>query len=142
MKSFLQLYLCLLTSSVSASPSPSSSTELPVPSDIISFTVEQNLAEMFRRYRSSYCVDSLVVKHEARTNPRAQTNTDTSRGVSSPTALFLRGEVDLEVVRIVVDVEEAAALVELTDTTDRNGKEDGIKKNSNQHTGKHIYTHT
>jgi len=35
--------------------------------------------------------------------------------VSSPTALLLGGEVDLEVVRVVVDVEEAAALVEFTD---------------------------
>ena len=32
-----------LTSSVSPSPSPSSSTAFPVPSDIISFTIEQNL---------------------------------------------------------------------------------------------------
>lgn len=47
--------------------------------------------------------------------------------MSSPTALFLRGEVDLEVVRIVVDVEEAAALVELTDTSGRNSKEDGTR---------------
>lgn len=97
--------------------------------------MEQNLTEMFRRYRSSCCANSLVVEHEARTITPAQTNTDTSRGVSSPTALFLRGEVDLEVVRIVVDVEEAAALVKLTDTTD---KEEGIKKISNHHTGKHI----
>lgn len=94
--------------------------------------MEQNLTETFHRYRSSYCLSSLVVKHEARTITRAQTNTDTSRGVSSPTALFLRGEVDLEVVRIVVDVEEAAALVELTDTTGRNGKEDGINKKNLQ----------
>lgn len=141
-KSFLQLDLCLLTSSVSPSPSPSSSTEFPVPSDIISFTVEQNLAKTFRHYRAGYYVNPLAVKHQACTITRAQTNTDTytdtSRGVSSPTALFLRGEVDLEVVRIVVDVEEAAALVELTDTTHRNGKEDGIKTLQPPHRKAHL----
>lgn len=130
-ESFLSLDLCLLTSSVSPSPSPSSSTEFPVPSDIISFTVEQNLAETSRRHRSGYCASSNAVKHAARTITPARTNTDTytdtSRGVSSPTALFLRGEVDLEVVRIVVDVEEAAALVELTDTSGRNSKEGGTR---------------
>lgn len=35
--------------------------------------------------------------------------------MSSPTALLLGGEVDLEVVGVVVDVEEAAALVKLAD---------------------------
>lgn len=39
--------------------------------------------------------------------------------MSSPTTLFLSGEVDLEIIRVIVDVEEAAALVELTDTADR-----------------------
>lgn len=34
---------------------------------------------------------------------------------SSPTTLFLGGEVDLEVIRVVMNVEEAAALIKLTD---------------------------
>lgn len=38
------------------------------------------------------------------------------RSESSPTALLLRGEVDLEVIRVIVDVQEAAALIEFTDT--------------------------
>lgn len=48
--------------------------------------------------------------------------------MSSPTTLLLRGEVDLEVVGIVVDVEEAAALIKLTDASDRNGDLERILK--------------
>lgn len=64
-----------------------------------------------------------TVRTQTQTN--THTYTDTSRGVSSPTALFLSGEVDLEVVRVIMDVEEAAALIELTDTSDRRIREDG-----------------
>lgn len=61
----------------------------------------------------------------AQTQTNTDTYTDTSRHVSSPTALLLGGEVNLEVVRVVVDVEEAAALVELTDTLDGTSRVDG-----------------
>lgn len=44
---------------------------------------------------------------------------DTSRGVSSPTTLLLSGEVDLEVVRVVVNIQETAALVKLADATEK-----------------------
>lgn len=47
--------------------------------------------------------------------------------MSSPTALLLGGEVDLEVVGVVVDVEEAAALVELADAAERERPKDKKK---------------
>lgn len=61
----------------------------------------------------------LLLRHAVQT--QAHTYKDTSRGVSSPPALLLGGEVDLEVVRVVVDVQEAAALVKFTDAADRRG---------------------
>lgn len=91
------------TSSVSASPSPSSSTAFPVPSEIISFTMEQNLKHTL------CCVMLFTITH---------THTHTRPGVLSPTTLFFCREVDLKVVRVVVDVQEAAALVKLADAAE------------------------
>ncbi len=71
-------------------------------------------------------IQHTLYKHNQRqTHTHTHTYTDTSRGVSSPPALLLSGEVDLEVIGVIVDIEEAAALVELTDASDRKIKEDG-----------------
>lgn len=64
-----------------------------------------------------YC-SHILLKHKSR-QTHTHTYKDTSRGVSSPTALFLSGEVDLEVVWVIVDVKETAALIKLTNTLDR-----------------------
>lgn len=64
----------------------------------------------------------LLLTHALQT--QTHTYKDTSRGVSSPTALLLGGEVDLEVVRVVVDVQETAALVKLADASVTRGEDE------------------
>lgn len=64
----------------------------------------------------------LLLTHALQT--QTHTYKDTSRGVSSPTALLLGGEVDLEVVRVVVDVQETAALIKLADASVTRGEDE------------------